>query len=127
MRSRYLNPVYSEPEPLPEQINGQGTPYNAYIAPDESYIIVDRLSHAPDEDYYSRVGDSIQTAFYEGFGDCIIYRLEDDSKTAFTNRFELDGVEYIEPSINFFSFNKGVICAVQDKDFCLDCSWLCRG
>lgn len=77
---------------------------SAYIE-DDSYIIVDRLSHNPDEDYYSRLGDSIQTAFYEGFGDCIIYRLSDDTKTPFSNRFEADGVEFIEPSINFFTFN----------------------
>ncbi|MCB9225424.1 MAG: excinuclease ABC subunit UvrA [Crocinitomicaceae bacterium] len=71
----------------------------------ESYIIIDRLSHQTDEDYFSRVADSSQTAFYEGFGDCIIYRLEDESHTLFTNRFEADGIEFIEPSINFFSFN----------------------
>jgi hypothetical protein len=39
MRSRYLEGAYTEPEALPVQINGQGTPYNAYIAPDESYLI----------------------------------------------------------------------------------------
>lgn len=39
MRSRKLNQTYADPEPLPEQINGQGTPYNAYIAPDESFLI----------------------------------------------------------------------------------------
>ncbi|MFC2164378.1 hypothetical protein ACFLT2_05210 [Acidobacteriota bacterium] len=39
MRSRNLNGAYAEPEPLPEPINGQGTPYNAYIAPDESFLI----------------------------------------------------------------------------------------
>lgn len=72
---------------------------------DDSYIIVDRLSHSDDEDYLSRVADSVQTAFYEGYGDCIIYRLKDTSKTPFSNRFELNGTEYIEPSINFFSFN----------------------
>ena len=71
----------------------------------ESFIIIDRLSHQPDEDYFSRLGDSIQTGFYEGFGDCVVYRIKDESKTSFSNRFELHGVEYIEPSINFFSFN----------------------
>lgn len=39
LRSRYINGAYAEPEPLPEQINGQGTPYNAYISPDESFLI----------------------------------------------------------------------------------------
>src|SRR5690606_21979215 len=45
------------------------------------------------------------TAFYEGYGDCTVFRLNDTSKTAFSNRFELHGTEYIEPTINFFSFN----------------------
>ncbi|OIQ36231.1 MAG: excinuclease ABC subunit A [Crocinitomix sp. MedPE-SWsnd] len=72
----------------------------------ESFIIVDRLSHvAEDDDYYSRIGDSIQTGFYEGFGDCIIYRLKDESFKDFSSRFELDGQVFIEPSINFFTFN----------------------
>ncbi|MEX1003457.1 MAG: excinuclease ABC subunit UvrA [Crocinitomicaceae bacterium] len=72
---------------------------------DKSYIIIDRLSHQPDEDYFSRLGDSVQTAFYEGYGEGIIYRMKDESMTTFTNRFELNGVEYIEPTVNFFSFN----------------------
>lgn len=72
---------------------------------DESFIIIDRLSHQNDEDYFSRIGDSIQTAFYEGFGDSVIYRLKDESFAEFSSRFELDGEVFIEPSINFFSFN----------------------
>jgi excinuclease ABC subunit A len=71
----------------------------------KSYIIIDRLSHSDDEDYFSRVGDSVQTGFYEGYGDCYIYRISNQKKTQFSNKFELDGIEYIEPSINFFSFN----------------------
>ena len=73
---------------------------------DKSYILVDRLKHTlNDDDYQSRLGDSIQTAFYEGFGTCYIYRLKDDSKTLFSNKFEENGIEYIEPSVNFFTFN----------------------
>ena len=72
----------------------------------KSFIIIDRLRHVlNDEDYLSRVGDSAQTAFYEGFGDCLIYHMDSGQTVAFSNRFELDGVSYIEPTINFFSFN----------------------
>lgn len=78
---------------------------NAYKA-DESFIIVDRLRHQKeDEDYDSRLADSIQTAFYEGYGTCVVYEMENHQKTDFSNKFELDGVEFIEPSINFFTFN----------------------
>ncbi|MFT5822688.1 MAG: excinuclease ABC subunit A [Crocinitomix sp.] len=77
----------------------------AYL-PNESFIIIDRLKHQTnDEDYDSRLADSIQTAFYEGYGTCVVYQMDDQSKLDFSNKFELDGVEYIEPSINFFTFN----------------------
>jgi excinuclease ABC subunit A len=73
---------------------------------DKSFIVIDRLKHAlNDEDYLSRVADSVQTAFYEGFGDCVIYQPDKNAKTGFSNRFELNGVQYIEPTVNFFSFN----------------------
>ncbi len=72
----------------------------------KSYILVDRLKHKTnDDDYQSRLGDSIQTAFYEGFGTCYVYQLSNNTKTLFSNKFEENGVEYIEPSINFFTFN----------------------
>jgi excinuclease ABC subunit A len=71
-----------------------------------SFILIDRLKHTlKDENYDSRLGDSIQTAFYEGFGESYIYRLSDESKKLFSNKFEENGVEFIEPSINFFTFN----------------------
>jgi len=72
----------------------------------KSYVLVDRLKHKiNNNDYTFRLGDSVQTAFYEGFGECYIYRLENNSKTLFSNKFEENGIEYIEPSVNFFSFN----------------------
>jgi ketosteroid isomerase-like protein len=38
-RSRPVQGKLSAPERLPDAVNGQGTPYNASIAPDESYLI----------------------------------------------------------------------------------------
>ncbi|MDG1915314.1 MAG: excinuclease ABC subunit UvrA [Crocinitomix sp.] len=72
----------------------------------KSFIIIDRLKHqTDDEDYDSRLADSIQTAFYEGYGTCVVFQMKANTKTDFSNKFELDGVEFIEPSINFFTFN----------------------
>jgi len=72
----------------------------------KSFIVIDRLKHNPaDEDYAARAADSVQTAFYEGFGDCFIFRMDAKKYSSFTNRFELDGVAFIEPTINFFTFN----------------------
>jgi excinuclease ABC subunit A len=71
-------------------------------------ILIDRLVvKKGDEDLNSRLADSVQTAFFEGEGECTVECiLEDKSiKTTFSNRFELDGISFEEPSVNLFSFN----------------------
>jgi excinuclease ABC subunit A len=75
------------------------------IAKDKEYeILIDRAAvNANDEDLTFRLSDSIQTAFFEGHGDCLIY--QEEKKTSFSDRFELDGLSFTEPSINLFSFN----------------------
>ncbi|HTH55783.1 MAG TPA: excinuclease ABC subunit UvrA [Cyclobacteriaceae bacterium] len=68
-------------------------------------ILIDRAAvNASDEDLTFRLADSVQTAFFEGHGDCIIY-VEGAEKKFFSDRFELDGMTFTEPSVNFFSFN----------------------
>ncbi|HTJ48995.1 MAG TPA: hypothetical protein VL443_06030, partial [Cyclobacteriaceae bacterium] len=68
-------------------------------------ILIDRASvNKDDEDTTFRLSDSIQTAFFEGEGDCLIYA-EGHNKQNFSDRFELDGMKFTEPSVNFFSFN----------------------
>lgn len=68
-------------------------------------ILIDRAAvSADDEDTIFRLSDSIQTAFFEGEGDCFIYA-EGATKMHFSDRFELDGIRFTEPSVNFFSFN----------------------
>ncbi len=68
-------------------------------------IVVDRLAVNPeDEDFQGRLADSVQTAFFESHGDCIIDLLEEGQKE-FNNRFELDGIVFNEPTPNFFSYN----------------------
>jgi hypothetical protein len=39
VRARLVGGRYQAPDTLPAAVNGQGTPYNAFIAPDESYLI----------------------------------------------------------------------------------------
>lgn len=39
-RSRLVDGVYTEPEKLPDVVNGGRSSFNAFIAPDESYLIV---------------------------------------------------------------------------------------
>ncbi|HEY5916543.1 MAG TPA: excinuclease ABC subunit A, partial [Chryseolinea sp.] len=68
-------------------------------------VLIDRTAVNPeDEDTTFRLSDSVQTAFFEGDGDCTVY-IEGRNKLHFTDRFELDGIKFTEPSINFFSFN----------------------
>lgn len=68
-------------------------------------VLIDRTAVNPeDEDTTFRLSDSVQTAFFEGDGDCTIY-VEGQKKLHFSDRFELDGMTFTEPSINFFSFN----------------------
>lgn len=68
-------------------------------------VLIDRASVNPeDEDTTFRIADSVQTSFFEGEGDCIVYA-EGKSKLHFSDRFELDGMKFTEPSVNFFSFN----------------------
>lgn len=73
---------------------------------EDAQLVVDRISiDFEDEDNVSRLGDSISLAFAEGNGQCSIYTLKDKSFHPFSNRFELDGMEFQEPSEHFFTFN----------------------
>lgn len=74
-------------------------------------LVIDRLSvKKGDEDNDSRMADSIQTAFYEGDGECLIKVFkEDDSQTfSFSNKFEADGLTFEEPTEHTFSFNNPI-------------------
>ena len=56
-----------------------------------------------DEDLQFRIADSVQTAFFEGHGVCHV--LFGEEERVFSDKFELDGMVFEEPSVNFFSFN----------------------
>ncbi|MBR9998856.1 MAG: excinuclease ABC subunit UvrA [Cyclobacteriaceae bacterium] len=68
-------------------------------------VLIDRLvvRHDDEENQY-RIADSVQTAFFEGQGDCIV-EIENGGERSFSDRFELDGLQFEEPSVNLFSFN----------------------
>jgi excinuclease ABC subunit A len=67
-------------------------------------ILVDRISVNDDEENRKRMADSVLTAFNESEGDCVIQVL-DGSRKAFSNRFEVDGVTFLEPSPQLFNYN----------------------
>jgi len=66
-------------------------------------ILIDRIVVNDDEETLSRIADSVQTAFFEGKGDC--YVEHEAGQQHFCDRFELDGIRFEEPTPNFFSFN----------------------
>jgi excinuclease ABC subunit A len=68
-------------------------------------LVIDRSIYSNDQDYLNRLSDSLELAFYEGKGNIVIHNLKSDSKYKFSNRFEKDGIKFIEPSQHLFSFN----------------------
>ncbi|MDM1361453.1 excinuclease ABC subunit UvrA [Myroides marinus] len=69
------------------------------------YLVVDRIVVSDDEDFYNRLGDSVETAFFEGKGYCYIEDLKDKKRKEFSNNFALDGETFLEPNVHLFSFN----------------------
>ncbi len=71
----------------------------------DTFVLIDRVVvKAFDEDDKHRIADSVQTAFYESEGDCLI-EIDGSRQQHFSNRFELDGLQFEEPVPNLFSFN----------------------
>lgn len=71
----------------------------------EFYLVIDRIITKDDEDFYNRLANAVDTAFFEGKGKCIIETLNDAEQTLFSNTFELDGMLFLEPNVHLFSFN----------------------
>ena len=69
------------------------------------YVLVDRLvARDFDEDEIHRIGDSANTAFFEGEGEVFV-EIDGKELLQFSNKFELDGIRFEEPVPNLFSFN----------------------
>ena len=78
---------------------------NTLSTEEEMMVLVDRFVVKPgDEENNKRIADSVQTAFNEGDGEVIV-SLEDGEWEAFNNRFELDGMTFLEPSPALFNYN----------------------
>ncbi len=69
------------------------------------FLVVDRIISQNDEDFYNRLANAIDSAFFEGKGECIIEEVSTENQTAFNNKFELDGLPFLEPNAHLFSFN----------------------
>lgn len=69
------------------------------------FLVVDRVVVKHEDDFYNRLADAIQTAFFEGKGECLIESLKDNKQRTFSNKFVLDGMFFLEPNVHLFSFN----------------------
>jgi excinuclease ABC subunit A len=78
---------------------------DADLANKEVLLVVDRIVVKDDEEFYNRLADAVQTAFYEGKGELFLQDVSTGNRLTFSNKFELDGVTFMEPNVHLFSFN----------------------
>lgn len=79
--------------------------------PKKLRIVIDRLKARNDEQAINRLADSVQSAFFEGRGECILMyseTKENFKEKVFSNRFEADGISFELPTEHLFSFNNPV-------------------
>ena len=72
----------------------------------EAYLLVDRIIVDHEQATSNRFADSVQTAFFEGKGECRVW--VDKQEKVFSERFEADGIQFIEPSEHLFDFNNPI-------------------
>ncbi|MDR0412236.1 MAG: excinuclease ABC subunit UvrA [Dysgonamonadaceae bacterium] len=73
----------------------------------EVYLLIDRLAASADPQTLARFSDSVETAFFEGDGSCIvrIYPEANVLTKEFSGKFEADGILFEDPSDLMFNFN----------------------
>ena len=75
----------------------------------EVLLIIDRIVVNPEtsgeDEFYNRLSDAVQTAFFEGKGVAYLQEVETAKRFTFSNKFELDGIDFLEPNVHLFSFN----------------------
>ena len=79
------------------------------------FLMVDRIVVDHEQATANRFADSVQTAFFEGQGECRI--LVDKTEKVFSERFEADGIRFVEPSEHLFDFNNPIGACPECKGF----------
>lgn len=75
---------------------------------EDALVIVDRLAvKNEDEAFLTRLADSLEIAFQEGHGNCVIQMMGGE-RFVFSEAFTLDGITFQEPSPQLFSFNSPI-------------------
>ena len=74
-----------------------------------TYLLVDRIITDNEDSTLNRFADSVQTAFFEGKGECMLAIQQPDTDKQyieiFSQRYEADGITFIEPTEHLFDFN----------------------
>jgi len=68
-------------------------------------ILIDRLRLDYQVETRQRIADSVQLAFNESEGDCLVSSEANTPFRPFNHRFEADGITFIEPTPQLFNFN----------------------
>lgn len=68
-------------------------------------LIIDRIVVKEEEEFFNRLADAVQTAFFEGKGECFLQDLSTNKRINYNANFTLDGITFLEPNIHLFSFN----------------------
>ncbi len=68
-------------------------------------LIIDRIVVKDEEEFYNRLADAVQAAFYEGKGICYLQEADTGKRLDYSSNFELDGMTFLEPNVHLFSFN----------------------
>ena len=73
----------------------------------DTYLLVDRIVADGEQSTLNRFADSVQTAFFEGKGECkLAIQLSNTQHIeTFSQRFEADGITFVEPTEHLFDFN----------------------
>lgn len=89
------------------RMDGEDTRELLAISKANLRLVIDRYAVSHDDEFLSRCADSVQTAFGQGKGTCILQIDGGEKKVehSFSNRFELDGIVFEEPTEHLFSFN----------------------
>ncbi|PRD53887.1 excinuclease ABC subunit UvrA [Sphingobacterium gobiense] len=103
LQKGFVRVLFEEKIQKIESIIEDTTIHNKDFKTGEIQIVVDRIRLDKQDETNSRIADSLQTAFFEGKGECYIDINGD--RQHYSDKFELDGILFEEPTPNFFSFN----------------------
>ncbi len=79
-----------------------------FFKKDKLFLLIDRCTLEDSEENKARIGDSIETAYFEGNGHCVILAYDANGEMKeyhFSNKFEADGIIFRKPSVNMFTFS----------------------